>query len=108
MQRVYANNGILLFYDKVSGRCSTEKLEDDGTYKNLQDYPDPVNDHISFEKDWTHVVSGKNGLFFFYNKTNGRAQDGGVIISGIYEKLQTYLENTFDVGWTNIVGCIKR
>ena len=78
-----------------------ESSEDDGTYKNLQDYPQP---DISFAKDWTHVVSANNGLFFFYNDTNGSAQAGGMTISGIYEKLQAYLENTFNVGWTNIVS----
>jgi hypothetical protein len=103
-----ANNGLLLFYDAASGRASTGELEDDGTYKNLQDYPDPANGHESFEKNWTHIVPGKNSLFFFYNSANGKGLAGGVTISGIYKNLQTYLENTFALGWTNIVSCTKR
>ena len=62
---VAANNGLLLFYDKPNGRCLTGQLADDGTYQNLQDYPDDSVGHEPFQKDWTHMVRLQTTVFYY-------------------------------------------
>jgi hypothetical protein len=100
--------GSLLFYNSKEGKVSIGQFDGNGDFRTEQYYPDPANGHESFEKNWTHIVPGKNSLFFFYNSANGKGLAGDVTISGIYKNLQTYLENTFALGWTNIVSCTKR
>lgn len=100
--------GSLLFYNSKEGKVSIEPFDGNGDFRTEQYYPDPANGHESFEKNWTHIVPGKNSLFFFYNSANEKGLAGDVTISGIYKNLQTYLENTFALGWTNIVSCTKR
>jgi hypothetical protein len=87
---------VFLFYNSVTGGGAIGRLDGDGSFKTLRDYPDG-----SFSPSWTDIVSTSDDAILFYNNRTGHVETGLVDDTGF---VQTTARASLAHDFTNIAA----
>lgn len=79
-----AGDGILLFYNNLTGAATTGRADANGNYSDLKNL-------AGFDRAWGWIVSAGNGLVLFYGGNSlGNAVTGWVGVDGSYQNLKSF------------------